>query len=172
MKQQRNLYIALAIVFFLMLSDTHILVQLETKQSIQQETIVSQETVSPQNTQKPQATKTPKESENLEANYDDIRPLIDGAMVVIKNNKYGLIKNGGKVIVEPKYDFIGEFSGDNGTRSFEEDNLWGYFDKNGNVIIEPQFNDASNFYDGKAKVRKGVNVYYIDIHGKIIGTAK
>ncbi len=154
-QQQRNLNIALTIVN-IVLAIVIFLMSFSTYMSIQQLKTNSYDDIEPL----------------TDGAYDHIGPLNDGTMVVTKNHKHGLIKNGGEIIVEPKYDYISSLTGDNGTRTFKENDLYGYLDKSGNIIIEPQFENASEFYDGKAKVREGVNVYYIDIHGKVIGTAE
>lgn len=62
-------------------------------------------------------------------------------MAVIKqNDKYGLINSKGRVVVEPKWDYIlGESEG---VYPVELDSLWGYIDRKGNVIIEPKYWDA------------------------------
>lgn len=70
--------------------------------------------------------------------------------VIKQNDKYGLINSKGRVIVEPKWDYIlGESEG---IYPVELDSLWGYIDKKGRVIIEPQYWDADFFEEGYACV--------------------
>ncbi len=104
--------------------------------------------------------------------FDSILWINEGYIRVKKDNKYGLIKNGGEVIIEPKYDYISDYMGENGYRYFEQDDLYGYIDEEGNVVIEPQFDDASLFEkDGTAKVRMGLTFYVINEKGEILGIA-
>lgn len=107
-----------------------------------------------------------------EDTYDDIGPLIGERIIVREGYKYGVIKNGGEVIVEPQYDHIFDFS--QGKAAFKENGLWGYLDTEGNVIIEPQF-DAAYSYDpfsGTATVLIGLTYYKINEKGEIIEEAK
>jgi len=89
-------------------------------------------------------------------------------MAVIKqNDKYGLINSKGRVVVEPKWDYIlGESEG---VYPVELDSLWGYIDRKGNVIIEPKYWDADFFDEGYACVGNSSEKYgFIDKKGDTI----
>jgi hypothetical protein len=79
-------------------------------------------------------------------------------MAVIKqNDKYGLINAKGKVIVEPKWDYIlGESEG---FYPVELDSVWGYINRKGKVIIEPQYWDADFFDEDYACVGNSSEKY-------------
>jgi hypothetical protein len=109
----------------------------------------------------------------------------DYAMVTL-NNKYGVIDSAGKVIIEPnKYDNIkmdvrqsfvynGIIGVNIGAKlipktkeSYEElkGGKWGFVDINGTEIIPFIYDNIEPFKDGKAKVKKGKEEYYIDKNG-------
>ncbi len=78
-------------------------------------------------------------------------------IVVRKNDKDGLIENGGKVIIVPQYDFISPLPCGNGMREFQNDGLWGVLDIEGNVILEPKYEFVSlNEYEGTIQIKKGL----------------
>ena len=92
------------------------------------------------------------------SDFDDIGPCDSlGQIVVVKDFKYGLIKNGGMVIIEPKYDFIGSLPYYNRMRLFKQGDLWGLLDIDGNVILEPKYEDISidDFRD-TIEIREGM----------------
>ncbi len=45
---------------------------------------------------------------------------------------------------------------------------WGFIDKTGKFIIEPQYDKAESFTNGRAKVKKGTQEFYIDKTGNTI----
>ncbi|MEO1628046.1 MAG: WG repeat-containing protein, partial [Bacteroidota bacterium] len=47
------------------------------------------------------------------------------------------------------------------------DGKWGFVNKGGRVVVKPTFDDARNFSEGMAVVRKGDKWGYIDKKGKI-----
>ena len=78
-------------------------------------------------------------------------------IVVRKNEKDGLIENGGKVIIVPQYDFISSLPCGNGMREFQNDGLWGVLDIEGNVILEPKYEFVSlNEFEGTIQIKKGL----------------
>ena len=44
---------------------------------------------------------------------------------------------------------------------------WGYMDRQGKIVIAPQFDDAGDFFGGRAKVRKQEKWGYIDASGRL-----
>ena len=78
---------------------------------------------------------------------------------------YGFIDKSGKVVIEPQFYDVLDFSegftrveiartGLYGEPPRADDYNWGFIDKSGKVVIEPQFNYVSAFSEGLACVRK------------------
>ena len=118
---------------------------------------------------------SPSESERVEnaSEFETIEYIGDGYIRVSNNDgKYGILKNGGEVVIEPQYDWISSVLAKNGYRLFRQNDLYGYLNENGNVVIEPQFEDANSFRsDGTALIRIGLTFYLIDETGGIVGLA-
>ena len=86
---------------------------------------------------------------------------------IIVNEKWGFIDKTGKVIVEPRYDFIEEFK-DGYAAVFVGDKM-GFIDLTGNLVIEPQFEAlVFGFDDGYAIVEKDNVIFLIDTTGEIM----
>lgn len=88
-----------------------------------------------------------------------------------EKGKYGYMDSvERKVIIEPKFDYIGIFKDD--LARINIDNNWGFIDKNGEVIIEPKFKLVKDFHDGFAAfmVKKlGMKKWgYINKEGEIV----
>ena len=90
------------------------------------------------------------------------------------NGKYGFIDKTGKVVIEPKFDAVSDFSEDLAAVRIEN-NLWGFIDKSGNWTIKPQFSWAYNFSEDLARVQVNGDKYgdygkwgFIDKSGKFI----
>ena len=64
--------------------------------------------------------------------------------------KYGLMNYKGKVIVEPQYDYLENFS--EGLAAVEKDGKWGFIDKKGREVIPLKFDSAGDFKNGVAGV--------------------
>jgi hypothetical protein len=45
---------------------------------------------------------------------------------------------------------------------------WGFMDRTGKIVIEPQFSDASDFFDGLAKIVTAHKSCFIDEKGKVV----
>ncbi len=69
-----------------------------------------------------------------------------------------LIRTDEEITCEYKYEKVG--------------NKYGYNDKNGYLVIDYQFDEAYNFFDGRAKVRIGSKYGYIDKTGDFIVECK
>jgi WG containing repeat len=84
-----------------------------------------------------------------------------------KDGKWGFIDKTGKVVIEPQFYWVEEFSED--LASFEiEDGKHGYIDETGKVVVEPVFDRAEDFSEGLAPVAKDFKWGYIDKSGKIV----
>ncbi len=76
-----------------------------------------------------------------------------------KNGKFGIMEKSGKVLIDGKYDFIGEFS--NGFAKVELQGKWGIIEKTGSEIIPTMYDNVHLFSEGLA----GVNVGAVDRKG-------
>ena len=91
------------------------------------------------------------------------------ASVKIKD-KFGFIDNSGKIVINPQFDGISDFSDGlaavgNKKDKDSEDLIWGYIDNSGKIIINPQFKSAGDFKEGKALVSDGKKYGYVDKKG-------
>ncbi|MFH5163641.1 WG repeat-containing protein [Campylobacter coli] len=55
------------------------------------------------------------------------------------NRKYGFIDKSGKIVIEPKFDGVGNFS--EGLAKVKLNGKYGFIDKSGKIVIEPKFDD-------------------------------
>ncbi len=102
-----------------------------------------------------------------EAVFEDALSFSNGMAAASKNNLYGFINTNG----EEKIPF--EFSS---ARSFAEGlapaanakGYWGYIDTRGNWVIKAMYDFTDCFDNGKARVIKDNNVFYIDKHNKTV----
>ncbi|NLE30363.1 MAG: WG repeat-containing protein [Phycisphaerae bacterium] len=90
-------------------------------------------------------------------NYDEAGDFSEG-MAPVKvggiTGKWGFIDKQGNLVINPRYESVGEFS--NGLAAVEVDGRWGYIDKKGSSVIKPQFGQAGKFSDeGLARVKTG-----------------
>lgn len=84
-----------------------------------------------------------------------------------KDGKWGFIDKTGKIIIEPQFYWVEEFS--EGLAAFEtEDSKHGYIDETGKVIVEPKLDRAEPFSEGLAPVAIDFEWGFIDKTGKII----
>lgn len=116
-----------------------------------------------------------KVSENLDKIFDPNKPII-----VAKGDKYGYITHNGKMMIEPKYDVAGDFSGKYAKVATKIDGKktmnYQIIDKKGNVKMSfesysgPKYHSdydvweiEDKLYDGNLKLitKKNVNVDYI-----------
>ncbi|MDZ4794318.1 MAG: WG repeat-containing protein [Bacteroidota bacterium] len=82
------------------------------------------------------------------------------------SKKWGFIDNTGKLVIQPKYSYVGYFSG--GLAPAELNDQHGYIDKTGAVKIPFTYRFASSFRDGLAKVWNGDNVGFINHSGEAV----
>ncbi|QQR56317.1 MAG: WG repeat-containing protein [Candidatus Melainabacteria bacterium] len=102
-------------------------------------------------------------------------PFHDGLAIARIGDKWGVVNEYGKVIVNPifeNYDRLEKHRDGNlilrysdGLALIKIDGKFGFLDVNGNVVIEPKFDDADAFSDGLAYVRIGFRRGYIDHAG-------
>ena len=80
------------------------------------------------------------------------------------DGKTGFIDNTGRVVVEPKYYAILDYS--EGVAACEILSKYGYIDRTGQLVIQPRFPYGDNFFEGLAATRSGMYWGYIDKTGK------
>ncbi len=96
----------------------------------------------------------------------------EGFAPVYAKDKWGLIDTTGKVIVEPKFDYIRNFSNGLAFVSVGKgfNTLGGYIDRAGHLAVPLTYKQGTNFVGDIALVSSGVFSYLslIDRHGNII----
>ena len=104
-------------------------------------------------------------SEGLALVAEDGESTVSNLGFIIPHKMYGFIDKSGKVVIEPQFYDVLDFSegftrveiartGLYGEPPRADDYNWGFIDKSGKVVIEPQFNYVSAFSEGLACVRK------------------
>lgn len=86
------------------------------------------------------------------------------------NHKWGFKDEKGKIIIPPKYDYVGDFS--EGLAWVNLNQKYGFIDKLGRTIIILQYDIARNFHDGVAMVGKVEKYGFIDKKGKEVVSIK
>ncbi len=107
--------------------------------------------------------------------FDKADHFAGGLARVSVNGKWGLINRRGEFVAAPRFQMIGEFVEDFAVASIDG-SMFGYLDRTGKLVITPQFNEADNFSEGLACVKKAVQVGrettwlwgYIDTSGKFV----
>ncbi|KAF0172590.1 MAG: KWG repeat protein [Limisphaerales bacterium] len=87
-----------------------------------------------------------------------------------RKGKYGYRDKHGEFVIEPQFDYAGEFSEGLavvGLGKFPA-TKWGYINREGKVVIPAQFDGAHDFSEGMAAVGIGGKLGYIDRTGKLV----
>ena len=93
--------------------------------------------------------------------------FINKSMLAIKKDgKYGFIDSKGKIIIQPKYDFVGKFKC--GLALCGNNIKVGYINKKEDIIIPFVYDEGYDFIDGIAIVDSANFLGIIDIHNKKI----
>lgn len=102
--------------------------------------------------------------------YDEVRNFSEGMAYFANGEIIGFIDKSGKEMIPRHVDYWGENQCYQELEDFHEglsaarsDFEWGYIDKEGNIVIECQFDEAGNFNDGVANVKKYASDLYADI---------
>lgn len=105
----------------------------------------------------------------VEPKYNSTYLLDDGYGRIYQGEFTGLVSPDGKVLAEPEYMYISMFK--NGLASFrKDDTLSGYLNEQGQVAIPAQFEEAYDFEEGYAFVKKGGQYHLIQPDGAVIKT--
>lgn len=123
---------------------------------------------------------------HIEAIYDDANEFEDGIARVILNGKYGIIDKTNNFIVPPIYAYLEvlfdgaylvydeknnrsvvDLTGTIFLKPKEHDGLYGYVDYDENVVIPFQYEDAGDFSEGFASVKKDGKWGYVNKDGEL-----
>lgn len=100
--------------------------------------------------------------------YSSVFTYIGEYAKVLKNGKWGLIDQSGKLIIDCKFESISSYF-QQGLAPVKLNGKYGYIDKKGNIVIECKFDDANDFSDnGLAVVGKDDKYGYINTAGKFV----
>lgn len=90
---------------------------------------------------------------------------------IFKNRKFGFIDSKGKIVIEPKYDDVQDFSEDLALVSLNGKKI--FIDRTGKIVIEPKdFEPINGFTNGLARgnitTKSPYTKGYIDKSGKVV----
>lgn len=94
--------------------------------------------------------------------------FFDLTPVAFHKAKWGFIDKTGKVVIEPRFAQLENFSEGLAAARIERAGKWGYIDRTGRVVIEPQFDLGGQFHEGFAAVKVGEKWGYIDRTGRLV----
>ncbi len=98
--------------------------------------------------------------------YDEINEISDNFYTVKLNGKFGALNNFGQVIIESKFEELGDFK--NGFAYYRTENKSGFVSKDG-YVYKPEFDWLSDFgTDNIAVVKIGNSYGLINATGKLI----
>ena len=96
------------------------------------------------------------------SDYDDVGYCDSyNQMVVRKGTKYGVVRNGGVVIIPPMYDWISSRP-KNGLRVMEKDGKYGIVDVSGDEVLYPEYDDIY-IADEIIELRQGMIYFCVKI---------
>jgi serine/threonine protein kinase len=101
--------------------------------------------------------------------YTNLSKNEEGKIDLFHGMKYGLVDKGGKIIVKPYFDAIGDFK--NGQAKFKRSNNYGFIDYSGKILIQiDTCSELSDFHEGLAGFKSSKNNKwgYIDSTGKVV----
>ncbi|MCG3179052.1 MAG: hypothetical protein BIFFINMI_01383 [Phycisphaerae bacterium] len=103
--------------------------------------------------------------------WQSIQPIKDGLGRVQKNGRWGIVDSTGKVLIEPRFFQMQDFS--HGLAAVFDQGGWGYINRKGEMVIQPQFAQVAPFSDGLAIVRTRSNtVGAVNEKGELVIPAK
>jgi hypothetical protein len=97
-----------------------------------------------------------RQGQSISKNYDEINELSDDVYVVRIDNKYGTLDHFGQILIEPRFDKLGDFKC--GHAYFTEAGLYGFVSKNG-ALHRAEFEWISDFSKDQIAIIKQNNKY-------------
>lgn len=91
------------------------------------------------------------------------------------SGKWGYFDRNGNIVVEPKYDEVGDFVQERARVNLGAQwefpgtwvgGAWGFIDKTGRVVIPIEFDGVDDFADGHARVNRDGKSFHIDRQGR------
>ncbi len=98
--------------------------------------------------------------------YDNLQPLDETLIRVLKNSRYGLLNFRGETLLPSIYNSISDFVGN--FAIIRTDSLNGIIDKQGKIIVQPEFTHVDVFSEGLMAVKKGRKFGYINEQGEMV----
>lgn len=105
-------------------------------------------------------------TKNIEADvkYQKLEEISNGLIKVKLNGKYGFLsKKTYKELLEPKYDYIDNYSY-NGLREVRLNNKIGFINDKYELVIPTEYDEIIENIGGKVRLKKNGKSYYIDIN--------
>jgi len=99
-----------------------------------------------------------------ELKYDEVRDYYNGRAVVRLGNKYGVIDEDRKLIVEPIYDEISNFTVAE-YRKVKKSGKWGYISRKGTVLIPTEYYYCGKPYNNIVAVGNNGRYGYVKMDG-------
>jgi len=98
--------------------------------------------------------------------FEIVSHLQDEQYIVTKDDKYGLSKEDGEIIIPIEYDAISLLS--DGLAKARKGELWGYINEENEWVIPQAYDDARSFSEGFAAVKSDDGWDYIDANGEFL----
>lgn len=98
-------------------------------------------------------------------NISNFANFTGGYARAILRNKWGIIDQSGKWVVQASYSSLGEISD---LVAFKKELLWGYINLNNKIVVEPTYDEARSFDNEVAIVSFNNRFGILDIHGTIV----
>jgi hypothetical protein len=107
-----------------------------------------------------------RQGQTISGDYDEINELSNNTYVVKQGDKYGALDHFGQVLMEPRFDKLGDFK--NGYAYFTENGLYGFVSKSG-AVYPARYEWISDFDEtGLAIVRQGGKYGLVAANGRLV----
>ncbi len=102
------------------------------------------------------------------AEYDEIRDIYHGLLLVRRGAKWGVIKQKGRLTLPLEYDAIRATPANSYAFPIvEQAGLFGYLGANGKLLVKPQYQEAQPFVGGAGRVvTESRQAGYVDTRGR------
>lgn len=105
-------------------------------------------------------------NDNRSISYDLISGYSYGKAIIANGEKYGVIDDEGKIIIEPKYEFLSIASSD--LVIIKSGDKYGYIDLDERTIVSPIYDEVTAFFGNRAMVILDGKLKVIDKKGKVL----